>query len=354
MNSYCFMSIEKIKTAATFSRKQAHNLREGFVPNADITRTFMNEELIKPENGKSFNQFYKDKIKESPVYKNKKVRKDAVRGLEIVCTYSNPKTGNMPEGFSIDEWKKLNVEWLKETFGEDNIASVVVHMDEVTPHIHAIVIPMVEGQLNATHYIGKKHKLSHLQDTYGEKMSKVGLSRGLKHSCAKHTDIRKFYAELNNTLAKELPPVKEKETVNEYRERANEIYQTSNIKHLQELKQMERQLVEHRTYDLQSVIEMNQEQKKLKQEKEEFQRERDLFEEEYHASPEDTRSALQSLYEMKRSFETYEDQEYANAVLQGLHEIEQYYKEHYQLEDRRNSKNKRFTFNKDTNEIELC
>lgn len=347
--AYCFMSIEKIKTSAGFSRKQAHNLREGFVPNADISRTFMNEELIKPKVGNSFNQTYKQRVKESEFYKTHKVRKDAVKGLEIMCTYGLGKNEKMPDEFTLDKWKEENIAWLKKTFGEENVISVVLHMDEVTPHLHAIVVPMVDQQLNATQYIGKKSRLSHLQDTYAEQMKSVGLRRGLKHSCAKHTDIRKFYADLNNELKKELPHTKDKETAEEYRQRANEVYQQSNVAHFREIKEYERKLAEHNTYDLQDVINFENEKKQLHQEKEEFEKERDLFEEKYHASPETTCKALDKLQELKESFQFYEDQHYAKAVLDGLNEIERYYQENYKEKE----KYKKVEYNKDTNDFDF-
>lgn len=45
----------------------------------------------------------------------------------------------------LDEWCDDNIEWLQESFGKDNFVSVVLHMDEKTPHIHATVVPIVTG-----------------------------------------------------------------------------------------------------------------------------------------------------------------------------------------------------------------
>ena len=46
----------------------------------------------------------------------------------------------------MDHWCDDNLKWLKETFGEENLVSAVLHMDEKTPHIHATVIPIVSGE----------------------------------------------------------------------------------------------------------------------------------------------------------------------------------------------------------------
>ena len=54
-----------------------------------------------------------------------------------------------PEGFGkydtqkLDDWVLANVKWLKNTFGTDCIAAHL-HVDERTPHIHAVIVPMFE------------------------------------------------------------------------------------------------------------------------------------------------------------------------------------------------------------------
>ena len=327
--AYAFMSIQKIKNATQFFRKEAHNLREGFVANADITRNYLNEELVKPSdnNCRTFYDFYQKRVAESEFYKTHKVRSDAVKGLEIMMTYGKNKDETMPDKFSFEEWKKKNVEWLEETFGKENIASVVLHMDEVTPHIHAIVVPMVDEKLNATHYMKHRSDLSRMQTSYADKMKDVGLERGLKHSKAKHQDIQKFYTELNNVLEHVLPEVEKGESVEEYRERANEHLQKVNIKHFQEIKKMEREIVETQTISLNEKLDFLQEKQDLKKERAEFEKERNLFEEEYFGMPKEAREEFDLFRKQQEAFEEYEDREFADAVLAGLQEIERAKKE---------------------------
>lgn len=43
----------------------------------------------------------------------------------------------------LDQWIKANLSWLKDTFGEENLVSCVLHMDEKTPHLHATIVPIV-------------------------------------------------------------------------------------------------------------------------------------------------------------------------------------------------------------------
>lgn len=56
----------------------------------------------------------------------------------------------------LDEWCRDNIEWLQNTFGKDNLVSVVLHMDEKTPHIHATVVLIVIGERRKTKEIKKK------------------------------------------------------------------------------------------------------------------------------------------------------------------------------------------------------
>ena len=46
----------------------------------------------------------------------------------------------------LDDWRDDNLEWLRKTFGKDNLVSAVLHLDEKTPHIHATVVPVVTGE----------------------------------------------------------------------------------------------------------------------------------------------------------------------------------------------------------------
>ena len=42
--------------------------------------------------------------------------------------------------------KQEHLDWIKETFGEENLVSAVLHMDEKTPHLHATIVPIVTGE----------------------------------------------------------------------------------------------------------------------------------------------------------------------------------------------------------------
>lgn len=332
--AYCFMHIEKVKTLQSLTRKQTHNLREGFVPNADISRAFLNEELVPVKDGKSFSQTYRDTVKNLDYYKNHKMPKNSVKAMELMMTYSHGKD-DLPEKFSIDKWKEENVKWLEKTFGKDNLVSVVLHMDEATPHIHAIVLPVVEGRMNASYYRNYRQ----LQDSYAEQMSEVGLRRGKENSIAKHEDIQKFYKDLNDVVKKVLPEKEKDETPEHYYKRISEIYQAEQMQHFQEKKDWQRQLEERKTDDLNEQLRLSQKEKEirkkekeLKLEQEKLKKQKEHFDKMYSSIPEKARDELFMTFKLWDALEEYPDEQFSNAVKDGIDDIMDYYIEKHQDE----------------------
>lgn len=240
--AYAIMTIKKIKTNSDFARTHNHNYRLVDVPNADKTLIHRNEELVKTEHA-NYIGAYDAKVAKPDYYKSYKIRKNAVRGLEVLMTFTDDSSLFL----NTVSWIKANIIWLSEAFGKDNVVSAVYHGDESTPHIHGIVIPMHEDKLNATYYMGNKQKLRNLQDSYWKYMKPLGLERGLRNSLAKHTDIRKFYAALNKELEKELPDIQHGESVEDYRYRATIEYEVANVRHFKDRLAWERQMVEAKT-----------------------------------------------------------------------------------------------------------
>lgn len=72
--------------------------------------------------------------------KEKRVRVDQHTLATIVASHP----GGSPE--EVARWERLTVKWLQATYG-DRLASVVRHVDEGHPHVHAYVLP--EGEMRA-------------------------------------------------------------------------------------------------------------------------------------------------------------------------------------------------------------
>ena len=111
----------------------------------------------------------------------------------------------------LDKWTSANLKWLRDTFGEENVVSCVLHMDEKTSHLHATVVPIVMGErkrksregekkyrtqtgsrLSADDVMGRA-RLSIYQNTYAEAMREFGLQRGVVGSTARHQSNGEYY-----------------------------------------------------------------------------------------------------------------------------------------------------------------
>lgn len=187
--------------------------KEHTYKNADSSRTHLNQEFIKKWQGKSLSESINLRIKEG--YKgNKAIRKDAVKYV------SNILTGSHLRMIEIFKDKALAQEWLKENyrfacdeFGKDNIVRFTLHLDEKTPHVHCVTVPLTsDGRLSAKEVIGNRTTLKKRQDKYAEMMNAFGLKRGVSAELTgrRHETAQEYQSRLvkNNTLTLDIKPVK--------------------------------------------------------------------------------------------------------------------------------------------------
>ena len=106
----------------------------------------------------------------------------------------------------IKEWADTCMEFVYNDLGykKEQILHATVHLDEETPHIHCVVVPLVKKLDNRTNterytiskkqYIKDKLQLSHLQDLYHKRLTEKGydLERGIKGSDNKHIKIKEY------------------------------------------------------------------------------------------------------------------------------------------------------------------
>jgi hypothetical protein len=96
-------------------------------------------------------------------------------------------------------FEKNCIQWLKQRYGAANVVNFSVHLDEQTPHIHAVVVPLdAKGKLNCRHYLGGREKLQELQDSFAAAHQGIGLERGVQGSKAHHTTVKQFYGQAQN------------------------------------------------------------------------------------------------------------------------------------------------------------
>ena len=140
-------------------------------------------------------------------------RKDQVLALEYVITAS-PEFFESGDRDKLKEWYKANVKFLKEKHPQ-GLVSVAMHMDETSPHIHAVVVPVIHRTktyknkppreyyaLSAKEFTGGKKVLADLQTEYNNAVKHLGLKRGLRYSKAKHTAVNQLYRRIDDTIKK--------------------------------------------------------------------------------------------------------------------------------------------------------
>ena len=189
---YAIMRFSKIKSASTGNGVLRHIRREVEIKTLsypDRKNIRISTSQIKEQyQYQTFNEILKDKLD------GIKPRKNAVVGLEFIFAYT---PGCISED-NIKDWSMSTVAWLANNFGgTDNIAEIMLHNDEKSPHIHAVVIPMADGKLNCKHYINGPASCRALQDSYYEAVKDYGnLNRGINSKITKkmHESNKKWIA----------------------------------------------------------------------------------------------------------------------------------------------------------------
>lgn len=194
--SYFACHVEKFKSNDVRGL-QIHNQRESSnSKNNDIDpyRTILNYDLHNKDKI-NYNQRVKEIIAEG--YKGAKaIRKDSTVMTSTIVTSDK----GFFDKLSLKEQRLFfeeSYKFLKECYGEKNIVSAVVHMDETTPHMHLTAVPLTEdGKLSAKTIIDRKF-LRHIQKAIPELLQSKGfdIERGVEGSAKGHTDTDEYKKE---------------------------------------------------------------------------------------------------------------------------------------------------------------
>ena len=208
---YAVLHLEKAKGAD--SGMSAHIERTIQPKNAAPTRTHLNRELIQfPDGVRNRTAAIQHRLDTAGL--KRKIGKNQVQAIRIVLTGTHADMERIEQTGRLDGWCQDNLDWLRKTYGADNVVSAVLHMDEETPHIHATIVPIVqtERKKQKKELTAKKRyrtkapaprlcadevmsraNLIRYQDTYAEQMAAYGLQRGIKGSEAQHISTHQYY-----------------------------------------------------------------------------------------------------------------------------------------------------------------
>jgi len=193
MAQYAVMRLGKLKSMGEIGGLGKHNERERTTRNADGQRGGDNVRLAGTGDWCADVQA---RLDVAPA-----IRSNAVLGIEHVLTASPEwcQQGTPAEQRQrLADFTERGMGWLRETYGAENVVAAILHRDERTPHIQAVVVPIDErGRLNCYGFIGgSRGRLAELQDTYAEKMRDLGLIRGVRGSVAEHETVKEWYAKI--------------------------------------------------------------------------------------------------------------------------------------------------------------
>lgn len=213
--------VKKIKGG--FVGLQKHNEREfkkSINMDIDRTKTSKNFDALDP-NFKNQKIDYTEKVKkiiEENYTSKRKIRQDTVRLVSVVVTSDNEFFQNLSEE-ETKEFFRTAAEHLADRYGEKNVVSAKVHLDERTPHMHFSFVPITEdGRLCAKEIITPQ-SLRSLQDELPLVLQEKGfkIDRGIENSKNQHIEPKELKRRNRITeyrlkkLKQELPEVEQAE-----------------------------------------------------------------------------------------------------------------------------------------------
>lgn len=230
--SYSVFRLQGIKTTGDLKGISKHDKDRISTTNPDIdkSRSKDNITLIDCDNYlKKFNEIVAP-MKEDHEEKMKTMRSDRVKtfdtyinsskndiAFEMIFTSDNAFFQNMNKA-DIRKWADSSLKFVTNDLGipKNNLIHAVIHMDEQTPHLHVIAVPLVKKfnkkqnkevwSISRRQYINGKQQLSLAQDLYNQRMNNNGfkLERGEKGSRNIHTTKAQYLKQQSKLLEEEI------------------------------------------------------------------------------------------------------------------------------------------------------
>lgn len=207
------LRVGKIKRmgASTPQSVQGHLARSRPTPNADPAKRSRNLWLVDPGDLSGAIDAVMDRAK----IDRDKLRKDATIANDILLSISpewfrpeNPEARGTYDKARVETFRKEAEAFLRETFGKRLVAAVL-HLDEATPHVQAVVVPIMRGKGETPWRLSGKDmfdpaRLSALQQAWEDRLAPHGVGPRLKGSQARHTTLKAYYGALEETKSKAL------------------------------------------------------------------------------------------------------------------------------------------------------
>lgn len=217
------LRIKKLKKA-DLGVVQKHNEREEIPPHANKEQP----NFRSVGKGHSITNLVLDKIKESGASISSGKQNESTVAVEIVLSASpeffrpgSPESWGVFDEKRTLDWANASANFLSDKYGK-NLVALDLHLDEATPHIHAIVVPLEMSArkkrrtkkqiknkepakvihkevLNAAKQFNRQ-ALIDLQTQAALAVKHLGIERGKRGSKAKHTTLKTFYQSVKQTV----------------------------------------------------------------------------------------------------------------------------------------------------------
>lgn len=222
--SYAIFRVEPINKLKDLGQIGAHNTRtkEAYKSNPDIDKSkSINNINLVPIAHKDYYTSYMNLVKDYKKQHDEKQKierenrkktfsqmlddSNSVVTDELLFTSDKEFFKDMTRN-EIIKWAECCMDFVYEDIGYDKwqILNATIHMDEKTPHLHCVVVPLIKKfdkrsnqekwTISKKQYMKDKNYLSTLQDKYHERMinNSYDLDRGIKNSDNEHIDIKQY------------------------------------------------------------------------------------------------------------------------------------------------------------------
>jgi hypothetical protein len=231
--SYSVFRIEGIKTTGALRGIGKHDKDRISTTNPDIDKdkSINNIELISCDG--TYNEKFKDITTEMRIQHEERMqsmRSDRITSFEkslntsksdVACEMIFTSDEEFFKGMNkadIKNWAETSLDFATKEIGlsKNNIIHAIVHLDEKTPHLHVVAVPLIEVydgrrkenvlKISRAKYIPDKIALSNLQDSYNEKLKEKGyeLDRGSVGAKKEHKTTAEFKKEQLQKLERKL------------------------------------------------------------------------------------------------------------------------------------------------------
>ncbi len=198
--SYGIIRIEKFKSGAVKGLENHDKRLKESISNPDINKSKSEDNYNLIQTDLTYQVAIKNRIKELNL--KRAVRKDAVVMCQCLVTsdsefFENALPGQQ-EKFFQDSYK-----FISDRYGENNIISAIVHLDEKTPHMHVNFVPVTKDNRLSAKSLITRTELSKLHDDFYKKVG-LGycLDRGeTREDKQKHLSVQEYKKE---TLKEEI------------------------------------------------------------------------------------------------------------------------------------------------------